>query len=272
MSAPPFADRLAGLVEARQSQLCLGLDPAGADAGEAAAECERLISVAAAACVAVKPQLACFERHGSAGWSALERVAEAARDAGLLVVADGKRGDVPHTAAVYAEALFASGGGLQADAATINPLLGGDTIDPFVDAAEVEAAGLFTLVLTSNPGAGEVLELETGGETVAEHIAALVADRSGRLLGECGLSGMGAVVGATKSPERIGRLRRLMPSAIFLMPGMGAQGGSAEALASALGSHPASILVPVSRSIAGAPDPAEAAESLRAELWSQSSR
>jgi orotidine-5'-phosphate decarboxylase len=217
----------------------------------------------------VKPQLACFERLGAEGWAALEQAAAEARRAGLLVVADAKRGDVPHTAAMYAEGLLAPAG-LAADAVTVNPLLGGDAIEPFIAAGEEHGTGLFALVLTSNPGAADVLELPTEGGTVSERIAALLAERSDRLRGAGGLSGVGAVVGATNSPERIGRMRELMPDAIFLMPGVGAQGADAAALAPALGTHPASILVPVSRGISRAPEPAAAAERLRDELWTLS--
>ena len=217
--------------------------------------------------MAVKPQLACFERLGSRGWAALEATVAAARGAGLLVLADGKRGDVPHTAAVYAEALLGSPG-IAADAATINPLLGADAIEPFVAVAQARGAGLFTLVLTSNPGAVDLLELHTQDGTLAERIAQLVEDQADRLTGSVGLSGMGAVVGATNHPRRLERMRELMPRSVFLLPGVGAQGASVEALGPALGAHPASILVPVSRSIATAAEPDAAAEALRAELWS----
>ncbi|HWN72576.1 MAG TPA: orotidine-5'-phosphate decarboxylase, partial [Solirubrobacterales bacterium] len=152
-----FADRLAALVEERRSQICLGLDPdpaklagSGAqppgDPGTPAAElaaaavadhCRRLIEQAGPACVAVKPQLACFERLGAPGWAALEAVCAAAQEAGLLVVADGKRGDVPVTAAAYAQALVGETptpwgpvAGLGADAFTANPLLGRDALEP----------------------------------------------------------------------------------------------------------------------------------------------
>ncbi len=269
MSLAPFSDRLAALAEERRSQLCLGLDPTSSDAESAFAECERLIDAAGGACIAAKPQLACFERLGADGWAALEQTVAEARRAGLAVVADAKRGDVPHTAAAYAEGLLGTPG-LGADAVTVNPLLGGDAMEPFIAAAEARGAGLFALVLTSNPGAADVLELRTEDGTVSERIARLLAERAGRLRGAHGLSGVGAVVGATNPAERIARLRELMPDAIFLLPGVGAQGAAAGALAPALGPHPASILVPVSRGIANSPDPAAAAEQLREELWSLS--
>lgn len=285
-----FADRLAALVDERRSQICLGLDPdpsrlsageaddAGASAAEQAANavvahCCSLIEAAGPVCVAVKPQLACFERLGAPGWAALAEVCEAARDAGLLVVADGKRGDVPVTAAAYAQALvgetptpWGAVPGLGADAFTANPLLGVDALEPLVAAAESAGAGVFALVRTSNPGAADVQDLPAPEHPVHEHLAALVAGFSERLLGECGLSGMGAVVGAT-APEHIDRLRSLMPHAIFLVPGVGAQGGQPERLGAAFAPGRAAALVAASRGIAAAEDPAAAAEALRRAVW-----
>jgi orotidine-5'-phosphate decarboxylase len=226
--------------------------------------------------VAAKPQLACFGRLGAPGWRALERVVELARAAGLLLVADGKRGDVPVSAKAYAQALFGSTptpwgavGGLAADAATVNPLLGVDALEPLVAAAAERGAGIFALVRTSNPGAADVLDLPAPEAPLHEELARLVAGLAQRLAGERGLSGMGAVVGATE-PQHLGRLRELMPSAIFLVPGVGAQGGSASELGPAFSSEPASVVVAASRSIADAPDPAAAAAALRDEVWSVS--
>jgi orotidine-5'-phosphate decarboxylase len=233
--------------------------------------------MAGPACVAVKPQLACFERLGAPGWRALAEVADAAGRAGLLVIADGKRGDVPVTATAYGQALvgevetpWGAVPGLGADAFTANPLLGGDALDPLVDAAAGANAGVFSLVRTSNPGAAELQDAELDGRPLHERLAELVAERAPRLAGEGGLSGMGAVVGAT-APEHLGRLRELMPDSIFLVPGVGAQGGRPEDLGPAIASgRPASILVAAARSIAGADDPAAAAEELRAAVWSLS--
>jgi orotidine-5'-phosphate decarboxylase len=235
--------------------------------------CERVIERAGSACVAAKPQLACFERLGPPGWAALERTIAAAREAGLLVVVDGKRGDVPVSAAAYAQALLGSTptpwggvGGLGADAATVNGLLGADSLEPLVDAAHATGAGLFVLVRTSNPGAADLLDLDAGGSPLHERIAALVASLAPRLRGESPLSGLGAVVGATE-PGYIARLRELMPESIFLLPGVGAQGGRAEALGAAFANGRAGALVSASRSIAGADDPAAAAEALREQVW-----
>ena len=200
----------------------------------------------------------------------------AARDAGLLVVADGKRGDVPTTAAAYAQSLmgetptpWGAVPGLGADAITANPLMGGDAVEPLIDAAADAGAGVFCLVRTSNPGAADFEDLDADGRPLHEHLAEFVAARSERLAGTSGLSGMGAVVGATE-PGHLGRLRELMPDAIFLIPGVGAQGGRPEDLGPALGGgRRASILVAAARSIAGAADPASAAEELRSALWDQ---
>lgn len=237
------------------------------------AHCRSLIERAGPACVAVKPQLACFERLGAPGWAALAEVCEAASAAGLLVVADGKRGDVPVTAAAYAQALVGETPtpwgpvpGLGADAFTANPLLGADALEPLVAAAAAAGAGVFVLVRTSNPGAADIQDRPAPGQPLHERLARLVDDLSSRLLGEGGLSGMGAVVGAT-APEHIARLRALMPRSIFLIPGVGAQGGRPDSLGPAFTAGPASALVAASRGIAAAEDPAAAAESLRAAVW-----
>ncbi len=238
-----------------------------------AAHCRSLIERAGPACVAVKPQLACFERLGAPGWAALADACAAARAAGLLVVADGKRGDVPVTAAAYAQALVGETptpwgpvAGLGADAFTANPLLGVDALEPLIEAAEAAGAGVFALVRTSNPGAADVQDLPAPEEPLHERLARLVDRLAPRLRGDGGLSGMGAVVGAT-APEHIGRLRALMPHSIFLVPGVGAQGGKPELLGPAFSAGRASALVAASRGITAAEDPAAAAERLRAAVW-----
>jgi orotidine-5'-phosphate decarboxylase len=149
---------------------------------------------------------------------------------------------------------------------TVNPLLGEDSLEPLVDAAAAAGAGLFVLVRTSNPGAADFLDADTGAGPLHERIARAVDALADRLAGAGGSSGAGAVVGATE-PRFLDRLRELMPRAIFLLPGVGAQGGSAAALGGAF-AGPGSALVTASRSIASAPDPATAAEELRAQVWS----
>ncbi len=302
-SQATFADRLAERVAARESQIVLGLDPdparlwpdavaaapaAGPPAVRAAAavraHCAALIDAAGPACVAVKPQLACFERLGADGWAALAAVADHARAAGLLVIADGKRGDVSVSAAAYAQALvgetptpFGSVRGLGADAFTANPLLGVDALQPLVDGARAAGAGIFVLVRTSNPGAADVedLALAGGGGPLWERLAAIVAQLGAAHGAAGGLSDVGAVVGAT-APEHMPRMRELMPAAPFLLPGIGAQGGRVEDVAAAFAPGRAGGLVSASRSIAAAHEgrdlrPAHAAraeaERLRAVAW-----
>lgn len=242
-------------------------------AAAVAAHCRGLIERAGPACVAVKPQLACFERLGAPGWAALEEVCAAAGEAGLLVIADGKRGDVPVTAAAYAQALVGETptpwgpvSGLGADAFTTNPLLGRDALEPLLAAAEEAGAGMFALVRTSNPGAADLQDLPAPEAPLHERLAGFVEELSGRLLGESGLSGMGAVVGATE-PRHFVRMRELMPRAIFLIPGVGAQGGKPELLGAAFSAGRAAGLAAASRGIAADPDPAAAAERLRSAVW-----
>jgi orotidine-5'-phosphate decarboxylase len=243
--------------------------------------CRALIDAAAPACVAAKPQLACFERLGTGGRLVLDLVCEHARGAGLLVLADAKRGDVPVTARAYAQSLvgrtptpFGDLPGLGADAFTANPLLGRDALEPFVDAARERGSGVFVLVRTSNPGAADVLDLPLAtGEPLWERLAAMVAELGG--VGD-GLADVGAVTGATV-PEHLARMRELMPRTPFLLPGVGAQGGDVATLAPAFAPGRAAGLVTASRSIANAGDsdsgdPAAAAraeaERLRATAWS----
>ncbi len=263
-----FGARLAAAVAQRASQVVLGLDPdprrvpGGAEG--ARAFCRRAIAAAGPACVAAKLQLASFERFGTAGWEAFERVAAAAADAGLLVIADAKRGDVDVTSRAYAEAFLRP----PIDALTINPSLGGDAVAPFVEAAAASGRGLFALVRTSNPGAAERqdLPLATGG-LWHEEVARLVAGWGAPSVDSSGLSCLGAVVGATV-PGRMAALRELMPHQPLLIPGVGAQGGRPEDLGPAFGGRAAGALVSASRSIIFAESPRRAAEELRTALWS----
>ena len=259
-----------------------GEDRATATATAVARHCRAAIEAVGPACVAVKLQLACFERLGAPGWAALADSVEAAQAAGLLVIADGKRGDVPVTARAYAQALvgstpgpFGAVEGLGADAFTANPLLGRDSLEPLVAAATAAGAGCFSLVRTSNAGAADVQDADSSGRPLHELLARLVDELGAEHVGRSGLSSVGAVCGATR-PEHLERLRQLMPQAIFLLPGVGAQGGGVEALAPAFASHPAAGLVTASRSIVNAHEsrPGDpplaarmAAEELRAAAW-----
>jgi orotidine-5'-phosphate decarboxylase len=294
-------------VAERESQIVLGLDPdlgalwpgsgAGVSggrspvqlAGEAVLDhCRALIDATAEACVAVKPQLARFEVLGSVGWAVLEAVVAHARAAGLLVIADGKRGDIDVTARAYAGALmggtdspFGRLEGMGADLATVNPLMGRDAIEPFVSAARAAGAGVLVLVRTSNPGAADIEDLRLQGSgTVWERIAALVDELGAAGVGDAGLSDVGAVVGATE-PGHLARARELMACATFLLPGVGAQGGRVEDLEAAFRVGRAGGLVSASRSIAdayrsvGGEPPAAAraeAERLREIAWGLSDR
>jgi orotidine-5'-phosphate decarboxylase len=283
----------------------LGVDPdpselwplAGRETDERSAErvcaavvehCRALIEATAPACVAVKLQLARFEALGTAGAAALRLVAGDARDRGLLVIADGKRGDIDVSAAAYASALFdglrtpfGTVPGLQADAVTVNPLMGRDAIEPFVTAARAAGGGVLVLVRTSNPGAAEIQDLElAGGGAVWERLAAVVAELGADAIGADGVSDVGAVLGAT-ARDHLERARALMPAAPFLLPGVGAQGGRVEDLAPAFLPGPAAGLISASRSIARAHresggDPADAAraeaERLREAAWALAQR
>jgi orotidine-5'-phosphate decarboxylase len=233
--------------------------PAERAARSVSAHCSLVLEAVASQCVAVKLQVACFERLGAPGWASLAEVAGQARDAGLLVIADAKRGDIDVSAAAYAQAFFGDTptpfgpvAGLATDAMTVNPLLGGDSLAPFVAAARAHDGGLFVLVRTSNPGAADVQDrvLAAGG-CVSDAIAALVALAGAGGIGASGLADVGAVVGAT-APARLEGLRELMPHAIFLLPGVGAQGGQVHDLAPAFAPARASALVAVSRGIVAA--------------------
>ncbi len=257
--------------------------PAARAALAVAIHCTLAIEAVADECVAAKLQVACFERLGAAGWAALAEVSARAREHGLLVIADAKRGDVAVTAAAYAQAFFGETptvygpvGGLDPDAMTANPLLGRDSLAPILEAARAHGAGVFVLVRTSNPGAADVQELSLqDGGSVSERLAGIVAELGTAGVGASGLSDVGAVVGAT-APQRLERLRELMPHTVFLIPGVGAQGGRVEELRPALSPGPASALITASRAIVDAHaqsggDPAAAARSaaarLREEAW-----
>jgi len=296
-----FGDRLATRVLGRRSQLVLGLDPdparlwsravetaggvgtgagtiAARAAGAVSAHCALAIEAAGEHCVAVKLQVACFERLGAPGWAALSEVAQCAREHGLLVIADAKRGDIDVIAAAYGQAflgetptVFGPVPGLGADALTANPLLGIDSLRPLADAARARGAGLFVLVRTSNPSARDVQELALrDGGSVCERLASIVAKLGEGGCGSAGIADIGAVVGAT-APQRLESLRQIMPHAALLLPGIGAQGGRVEGLAAAFSPGPAGALISSSRGIIDAHqrtggDPADAARREAARL------
>ena len=244
MSAGHFADRLAAAVEHKGAPLCVGLDPDPAlmPSGVGVAEfCRGIVDAVAEHAVAVKPQSAFFEAQGSTGWAALVEVCEYARDAGLMVIADAKRGDVPSTDRAYAAA-FAP----LADAVTVNPYLGYDSLEPFF---AHEGLGVLAILKTSNPGSADIQDLALAdGRPLWQHIAGLLDSWGEDLVGARGLSRLGAVVGATH-PEVLETVRNLMPQAVLLLPGVGAQGGRPEDLAAAFTPGPGSALVSASRSV-----------------------
>ncbi|MBK7949917.1 MAG: orotidine-5'-phosphate decarboxylase [Deltaproteobacteria bacterium] len=246
--SPPvsFADRLIPRLRALGHPLCVGLDPhlasipalfargTMAPGDERTAEAVEALLGAVVDRVAgrvavVKPQIAFFEQLGWRGMRALERLCERARRAGLLVLLDAKRGDIGSTAEGYAAAYLGAEAAIAADALTVNPYLGFDTLAPFVAAAKANGRGLFVLVKTSNPGSGDLQDREIEGEPLFGLVARGLAASAETLRGpETGWSSLGVVCGATW-PEQGQRVREALPRALFLVPGYGAQGGSASA-------------------------------------------
>jgi orotidine-5'-phosphate decarboxylase len=250
-----FAARLDACVDATGSLLCTGLDPDGfSSAAEAERRCLEIVDATMEYVCAFKPNLAFFEQFGSAGYAILERLRQHVPNDRILIL-DAKRGDMANTAAAYARALFDV---LGADCVTVNPLLGGDSLAPFL---EREGRGILLVARSSNPGAADLLDarLETG------------APVSLRIV-ELGLSldpggAVGFVVGAT-APEAVAAIRGAAPTAPLLLPGVGAQGGSLEeAVTAGLDSRGRGVIVSVSRGIAAASEGAgRAAQMLRERI------
>jgi len=276
-----FADRLVARARSVGSAVCVGIDPrwtmlpeelrarareakrdpARAVAWAYAELAEAVIEAVAPYAAAVKPQSAFFEAAGPAGFDALARTLELASDAGLVTIADAKRGDIGSTSEAYARGFFGGlevGGetldGLDADSLTINPYLGTDGVAPFLDACDARGRGVFVLVRTSNPSAAEIQDLVVRGDNdkpdsrVFERVAALVRGWGEGRVGEEGWSSVGAVAGAT-TPEALAEVRALLPQAILLVPGYGAQGGGAEDVVGAFSAKGEGAVVNASRSI-----------------------
>jgi orotidine-5'-phosphate decarboxylase len=236
-----FADRLIEKILAKDSRCIVGLDPRvdqmpafvrgnGTYAAITAFH-ELVIDAVADLIPAVKPQLAFYEQYGVAGMQAFENTVLAAKRRGLLVIADGKRNDISSTAEAYANAYLGEDA-FDCDALTVTPYLGRDSLAPFVEACKKHGKGMFVVLKTSNPGSRDFQDqrLETTGRPLYESIASALHELGEDLLGESGYSSIGAVIGAT-FPEEGRRLRELMPRAQILVPGYGAQGGSAKAAA-----------------------------------------
>jgi orotidine-5'-phosphate decarboxylase len=277
------ADRIVAVSEASGSLACVGLDPrpelippvlcrAALDRhGDGAAAVADaflafnlgVLDAVAGRCAAVKPQVACYEAYGSAGWRTLEATVTAARERGIPVIIDGKRNDIGSTATHYAQAAFGGAPGLDGavlpgmggDWLTVNGYLGTDGVEPFLGPVGDPAAGghgVFVLVRTSNPSASDLQDQVSGDGTVADRMADLVARWGAERRGSSGLTSVGAVVGATW-PDQARALRARMADTLFLVPGYGAQGGSAaDALAGARPAGHPGLIVNSSRQILAA--------------------
>ncbi len=267
-----YADRLDDAIRRKGTPALVGIDPrldllpaevleraqqAGGDRDQVAAAafeefCFRLIDVVAPLVPAVKPQAAFFEQYGPAGVTVLGRVIRQARKAGLLVICDGKRGDIGSTAEAYASAYLAGAdpdaAPFAADALTVNPYLGADTLEPFVETAATRGGGLYVLVRTSNPGAGTFQDLLADGQPVYRHAARMVQELARSSMGDGGYGAIGAVVGATY-PRELAELREAMPEVPLLVPGYGSQGAGAGDVAAAFGPDGLGALVNSSRGI-----------------------
>lgn len=244
-----FSDRLDAAIKQKGNPICLGLDPRFENLPKAIAESALkqhgetpqaraeaftvfntyLIDALADVVPICKPQVAFYEELGAPGMIALGETIAYARSRGMLVIADAKRGDIGATAEAYArEFLSGEKAAFNADALTVNGYMGRDTLEPFLETGAANGCGIFVLVKTSNPGSGDLQDLKLAdGRLVREHVARMVHELGQKQRGECGLSDVGAVVGATY-PDEARALRQLMPETIFLIPGYGAQGGTAK--------------------------------------------
>ena len=280
-----FADRLAGAVRRLGSPVCVGLDPrweqlpegfrrAGghsyASKAEACARfCNGVSDVVAPLVPAVKVQAAFFEELGPDGMKAMGEVIAHAQDCGLLVIIDGKRNDIGSTALAYARGyLGREESAWRADALTVSPYLGDDSLAPFVEVARERGAGVFVLVKTSNPGGRMLQDLECNGRMLYHHVAEHVERLATTALGDCGYGLVGAVVGATY-PEQLAELRGTMPHTWFLVPGYGSQGGTAADVVRAFDSGGLGAIVNNSRGILFAHERPEYADRFGPARWQE---
>jgi orotidine-5'-phosphate decarboxylase len=279
-----FGERLADAVRRKGTAAVVGLDPrweqlpesvrecAGDSPGERAAAyrtfCRGVVDVVAPLVPAVKPQAAFFEELGPAGMAALADVTGYARQRGLLVILDGKRNDIGSTAAAYARGHLGQASAWGADALTVSPYLGADSIEPFVETGRDRGAGIFVLVKTSNPGGGQFQDLVCDGRPLYRHVAEFVERLAAAGAGPSGYGDVGAVVGATW-PEQLAELRRAMPHAWILIPGFGSQGGRASDVAAGFDSRGLGALVNNSRGIIFAHARPDFAGRFSADKWQQ---
>jgi orotidine-5'-phosphate decarboxylase len=259
-----FSNRLTAAIRAKRTPVVVGLDPRweslpdalrhaadGTSAGKAAAYarfCRDVIDVIAPLVPVVKPQVAFFERLGPLGLTTLATVIAYTRQRGLFVIVDAKRNDIGSTAAAYAAAYFGQEAAWPADALTVSPYLGDDSLTPFVDTARQNGGGIFVLVKTSNPGGGQFQDLVSDGKSVYRHVAAHVARLANEDADSTGYGSVGAVVGATY-PEQLAELRAAMPHAWLLIPGYGSQGAAAKDVAAGFDASGLGAIVNNSRGI-----------------------
>lgn len=259
-----FVDRLSAAIRRTGNAVCVGLDPraknlptgllrnVGAEPSAVAEAyatfCKGVVDVVASLVPIVKPQAAFFEELGPPGMNAMAEVIEHARARGLLVIVDGKRNDIGSTAEAYARGYLGSESAWHADALTVSPYLGDDSLAPFVAVAQRLGAGIFVLVKTSNPGGGMLQDLKCEGQPVYARVAAQVEKLARSATGQCGYGAVGAVVGATY-PAQLVELRQAMPHAWFLVPGYGSQGGTAADVAPAFDENGLGAIVNNSRGL-----------------------
>ena len=259
----PFQTRFTRLA-AERSPLCVGIDPSADalkgwgladDAAGLRAFCTRLVETCAPLVASIKPQAAFFERHGPEGMAVLRDTVAQAHGHGTLAIVDAKCGDISSTAAAYGEAFLGPRSPFGGDALTVSAYLGYAALAPIFEIARREAAGLFVVVRSSNPeGADLQHAMMPDGRSVAERLADdITADNAGRL--DDGLGPIGAVVGGTLGAE-VAALGARMPSALLLVPGIGAQGATIADVRHNFAGHFPRVIPSISRSIAGAgPDP-----------------
>lgn len=268
-----FADELIDRSRTLASPTCVGLDPrtellptflapeTAASPRALARAFESLAAIVfdavAGVVPAVKIQIAFYEALGLPGVRAYAHTVALAKERGLLVIGDVKRGDIGSTAEAYAQGHFDAPAPAECvDAITLNPYLGSDAIQPFLDRAATQGKGAFVLVRTSNASARQVQDLRCDGDPLYLHVARLVARWGRAHVGRRGYSSLGAVVGATY-PDELRTIRAAEPSLLILVPGYGAQGGSAEDVAPAFDAHGSGLLVTSSRDILRAALPAD---------------